>query len=92
MDEALLFHDQLVATKFFVPSSSHPLIPRPYLTSLLDEGLRCKLTLISAPAGFGTTTLLSSWLQSLPEQTPQAAHVAWVALDEDDNEPLLVWT
>lgn len=49
MDEPTLFHDQLLATKFFVPSPSHSLIPRPQLTTLLNEGLRRKLTLISAP-------------------------------------------
>lgn len=48
MDEARLFHDQLLVVKFFVPSSSHPLIARPRLTTLLEEGLRRKLTLISA--------------------------------------------
>lgn len=56
MDKAMLFHDQLLATKFFVPSSSHPLIARPHLTRLLNQSLRRKLTLISAPAGFGNDT------------------------------------
>jgi hypothetical protein len=64
MDEPVLFHDQLLATKFFVPSSSHPLIARPQLTTLLNQGLRRKLTLIAAPVGFGKTTLLSTWVQS----------------------------
>src|SRR2546421_10698050 len=91
MDEATLFHDQLLATKFFVPSSSHPLIPRPHLTTLLTQSLRRKLTLISAPAGFGKTTLLASWVQSLPQETPEAVQVAWVSLDEEDNEPVLFW-
>ena len=74
MNELMLFHDQLLATKFFVPSSSHSLIARPQLTILLNQGLRRKLTLIAAPAGFGKTTLLSTWVQSLP---PGAAQVAW---------------
>ena len=91
MDEAIQFQDQLLATKFFVPSSSHPFIARPHLTSLLTHRLRRKLTLISAPAGFGKTTLLSSWVQSLPQQNLEAVQVAWVSLDEDDNEPLLFW-
>ena len=60
MVEDTLFHDQLLATKFFVPSSSHPLIARPRLITLLNHSLRRKLTLISASAGFGKTTLLSS--------------------------------
>ena len=92
MDEARLFHDQLLVVKFFVPSSSHPLIARPRLTTLLEEGLRRKLTLISAPAGFGKTTLVSAWVQSLPQEFPEAPRVAWVTLDEGDNEPVLFWT
>ncbi len=92
MDEPLLFHDQLLATKFFVPTSSHRLIARPQLTTLLDQSLRRKLTLISAPAGFGKTTLLSTWVQSFPQEDPEAPHVAWVSLDEGDNEPVLFWT
>src|SRR2546421_1856155 len=92
MDEAMLFHDQLLATKFFVPSSSHPVIPRPQLSTLLNQGLRRKLTLISAPAGFGKTTLLSSWAQSFSQENPGAPRVAWVSLDESDNEPVLFWT
>src|SRR2546428_1786028 len=91
MDEAMLFQDQLLATKFFVPSASHSLIARPQLTRLLNQGLRRKLTLISAPAGFGKTTLLSSWVQSFPQENPEAAQVAWVSLDEGDNEPVLFW-
>ena len=74
MGDPVLFHDRLLATKFFVPASSHPLIPRPQLTTLLKESLRRKLTLISAPAGFGKTTLLSSWVQSFPQDSPEAPH------------------
>ncbi len=65
MEESALFHDQLLATKFFIPASSHGLVPRPRLHALLNESLQRKLTLLSAPAGFGKTTLLSDWLRSL---------------------------
>src|SRR6266700_6462396 len=82
MDEAMLFHDQLLATKFFVPSSSHPLIPRPQLTTLLNQGLRRKLTLISAPAGFGKTTLLSSWVQSLINTLASRSEQFLLVLDD----------
>ena len=92
MDEATLFHEQLLATKFFIPSPSHPLIPRPHLTSLLLQGLRRKLIFISAPAGFGKTTLLSAWAQSVPEENSEPPLIAWVSLDEGDNEPVLFWT
>src|SRR6266480_5992 len=88
MDESSLFHDQLLATKFFIPSSSHALIPRPRLIELLNMSLECPLTLVSAPAGFGKTTLLSTWVMSLPPEHPR---IAWVSLDEGDNEPVLFW-
>ena len=86
---SMLFQKQLLATKFYVPMASGPLISRPRLTTLLDECLKYPLTLVSAPAGFGKTTLLSVWGQSLA-----AKHVrlAWVSLDEEDNEPRLFWT
>src|SRR6266571_9246384 len=88
MDESPLFNDQLLATKFFIPSSSHTLIPRPRLIELLNMSLACPLTLISAPAGFGKTTLISTWVQSLPPERPP---IAWVSLDEGDNAPVLFW-
>ena len=88
MDESPLFHDQLLATKFFIPSSSHTLIARPRLIELLNISVERSLTLVSAPAGFGKTTLLSTWVQSLP---PEHLRIAWVSLDEGDNEPALFW-
>jgi LuxR family transcriptional regulator, maltose regulon positive regulatory protein len=92
MVDATLFHDQLLATKFFLPTSSHPLLPRPHLTSLLNAGRRRKLIFISAPAGFGKTTLVSAWVQSFSQHTSDAPHVAWVSLDESDNDPVQFWT
>jgi len=80
--------DQLLATKFFVPSSPHVLISRPRLSTLLDGGLQRPLTVVSAPAGFGKTTLLSAWVQTLPQE---ATRVAWVSLDEQDNDPVGFW-
>src|SRR5689334_9474636 len=88
MDESAALEDQLLATKFFIPASSHALIMRPRLLTLLTRSFEYPLTLISAPAGFGKTTLLSNWVQSLP---PERARVAWVSLDEGDNEPVLFW-
>ena len=88
MSEAILFRDQLLTTKFFIPSPPHALIPRPRLTAQLSASLQHKLTLISAPPGYGKTTLLSAWVQSLPSGNP---HVAWVSLDEGDNDPLRFW-
>ena len=79
----------LVTTKFFVPAASHTLIPRPRLTTLLEESLKYPLTLVSAPAGFGKTTLLAVWGQSFPTSNHR---LCWVSLDEGDNEPRLFWT
>jgi LuxR family transcriptional regulator, maltose regulon positive regulatory protein len=79
------WQDQFLATKFFVPVAPHVLIARPRLFSLLDEGRQCPLTLVSAPAGFGKTTLVSAWVQTLPARD---IHVAWVSLDEADNDPV----
>jgi LuxR family maltose regulon positive regulatory protein len=85
----MLIQSQLLATKFYIPVAPGTLISRPRLTALLDESLKRPLTLVSAPAGFGKTTLLSAWVQSLKARTPL---VAWVSLDEEDNDPLSFWT
>ncbi len=89
MNPFLSLENQLLTTKFYVPVSLGPLLSRPRLTSLLNESRKYPLTLVSAAAGFGKTTLLSTWSQSLPANHPR---VAWVSLDEEDNEPRLFWT
>ena len=81
--------NRLLATKFFVPASPQALISRQRLYALLDESLHATVTLLSAPAGFGKTTLLSQWLQARPAAD---APVAWVSLDEGDNDPARFWT
>jgi len=58
-------------------------VPRPRLIERLNAGLHCKLTLISAPAGFGKTTLLSEWIHS----GVSSREYGWLSLDEDDNDP-----
>jgi LuxR family maltose regulon positive regulatory protein len=80
---------QLLVTKFYVPVALGSLISRPRLTTLLAKSLKHPFTLVSAPAGFGKTTLLSTWIQSLPARHPR---VAWVSLDEEDNDPRLFWS
>ena len=74
----------LLMTKLYVPPPWPNLVERPRLIKRLDEGLRLghRLTLICAPAGFGKTTLVSNWLQQIKSRTP----VAWLSLDESDNE------
>jgi len=72
----------LLMTKFHIPPPRPGLVARPRLLARLDEGLRPdhKLTLVSAPAGFGKTTLLSAWLRGID------AAVGWLSLDENDND------
>ncbi|HEY4389279.1 MAG TPA: AAA family ATPase, partial [Ktedonobacteraceae bacterium] len=89
METETLYRNQLLATKFFVPSSPNIVIARPRLFQLLQTGLAYRLLLLSAPAGFGKSTLLSAWVHSLPEGKP---HVAWVSLDTEDNDPLRFWS
>jgi LuxR family maltose regulon positive regulatory protein len=88
MNPSIALENQLLATKFYIPVALGHLISRPRLTSLLGKSLKCPFTLVSAPAGFGKTTLLSTWSQSLPASSPR---VAWVSLDEEDNDPRLFW-
>ena len=71
----------ILATKLYVPPPRPEAVPRPRLVERLDEGLRRKLTLLSAPAGFGKTTLISEWV--VGRQRP----AAWLSLDERDNDP-----
>jgi LuxR family maltose regulon positive regulatory protein len=89
MGSLMLIQSQLLATKFYAPTSPGTLILRPHLSALLNESLKYPLTLISAPAGFGKTTLVSTWAQSLPATQAQ---VAWLSLDEEENDPQLFWT
>jgi LuxR family transcriptional regulator, maltose regulon positive regulatory protein len=77
--------DSLVSTKLR-PSQARPkLVARPRLTAKLEREAGRKLTLISAPAGFGKTTLLVEWLKGREEGNQS---VAWVSLDEGDNDPV----
>ena len=78
-------HMALLVTKQYPPLSTHDLVPRPHLLQKLHGGTKRKLSLISAPAGFGKTTLLKEWVQST------ALPVAWLSLDEHDNDPTLFW-
>jgi len=54
----------VLVTKLFIPAARLELVSRPHLIKQLNRGLHRKLTLISAPAGFGKTTLVTDWLQS----------------------------
>ncbi len=76
----------LLTTKLYIPPVRPDHLPRPRLIERLDEGLDRKLTLVSAPAGFGKTTLLSEWARQ------SAFPVAWVSLDAGDNDVARFWS
>ncbi len=85
----------LLKTKLYIPPVRPNLVSRPRLIEQLNTGLQRKLTLISAPAGFGKTTLLSEWAsqrvgESANQRIGESARgrlVAWLSLDEGDNDP-----
>ncbi|MEP7137510.1 MAG: LuxR C-terminal-related transcriptional regulator [Chloroflexota bacterium] len=73
----------ILATKLYIPPLPPKVVSRPRLIKQLTEGLLMgrKLTLISAPAGFGKSTLISEWIVNSGQP------VAWLSLDENDNDP-----
>ncbi len=79
----------LLDTKLYVPRLRRGLVARPRLSERLDGGAESKLTLISAPAGFGKTTLLAEWLAAIPAG---ARSTGWLSLDPGDNQPATFWT
>ena len=78
----------ILASKLYIPSLRNGVVPRARLIERMNEGLAKgrKLTLISAPAGFGKTTLASEWIASFARQNEP--HVAWLSLDEGDSDPV----
>ena len=86
----------LLETKFYPPRSPRDLVPRPRLRDSLVRGTASKLILVSAPAGFGKSTLLAQWLDDWLDAEPAAdateRAAAWLSLDRDDNDPASFWT
>ena len=82
----------LLETKLYVPRSRRGLVPRPRLSERLDRGTASKLMLVSAPAGFGKTTLLTEWLAAGPAAPADQRLAAWLSLDRADNDPASFWT
>jgi LuxR family transcriptional regulator, maltose regulon positive regulatory protein len=83
----------LLMTKLYIPSPGKYLVGRVRLIEKLNICLAsdCRLILISAPAGFGKTTLVSAWLAAVKLAAPDR-RAAWVSIDERDNDPVIFWT
>ncbi len=77
----------LLATKIAIPPTPPRLVPRTRLAERLREGLGYDFVLVSAPAGFGKTTLVSEWAR----QDQSTAQTSWVSLDEGDTDPTRFW-
>jgi LuxR family maltose regulon positive regulatory protein len=81
--------DVLLQTKLYRPTRSlaqrPSLIPRTHLSHKLQSGLPGKLTLVSAPAGFGKTTMVVTWLDELADDQTR---IGWLSLDDKDNDPV----
>jgi len=79
----------LVETKLYLPRLRRSVVARPRLSGRLSRGSEATLTLISAPAGFGKTTLLTAWLSAAATENRS---VAWLSLEESDRQPTTFWT
>jgi len=88
----------LLATKLYVPPQRHNQVPRPRLIQQLGVALQLgrRLILVSAPAGFGKTTLLADWTSGIRlvsgDSNEIENRILWLSLDEEDNSPLRFWT
>lgn len=101
----LCVEEIILQTKLHMPPLRSSLVARPHLVEKLNAGLAGKLTLVSAPAGYGKTTLIAAWgerilaaaanprLPGKPIQAPVVqANLGWLSLDEDDNDPVRFFT
>jgi LuxR family maltose regulon positive regulatory protein len=75
----------LLRTKIYLPPVRPQAVSRPRLVERLSVKSACKLALVSAPAGFGKTTLVREWIQQVGRPA------AWLSLDRDDNDPIRFW-
>lgn len=87
---SLVAEPPLLLSKLSPPRLHASLLDRPRLFALLDAGRACPLTLLSAPAGFGKTTLICQWMETR-RVSPDFPPVAWVSLETVDNDPVRFW-
>ena len=80
--------DQLLTTKFLTSQTHRAYVARPRLYDRLDAGMESRLTVVSAPAGFGKTALLSTWRAS---RVQEGWPVGWLSLDESDGDARQFW-
>jgi LuxR family maltose regulon positive regulatory protein len=85
-DPSSLPEPDLLVTRFTVPPVRSALLQRSHLLEIIEQCRTVPLTLLSAGAGFGKTTLLSTWASQ------STGPVAWLSLDEQDNDPIRFWT
>jgi LuxR family maltose regulon positive regulatory protein len=78
----------ILGTKLYVPPPRPNAVPRPSVIERLDEGLQSRLILVSAPAGFGKTTIVSEWVAGCDRREPEV-RPAWLSLDEGDSDSAL---
>jgi LuxR family transcriptional regulator, maltose regulon positive regulatory protein len=78
----------ILKTKLLIPPTSSECVPRARLVDRLDQWRKRKLTLVSAPAGFGKTTLIASWLHTLTHQPQDQPRTAWLSLEKEDNDSI----
>jgi DNA-binding SARP family transcriptional activator len=82
-------NEPLLKQKLFIPHLRAGLVSRPHLIEKLERGMECALTLISAPAGYGKTTLLSEWVNAGGKASIASLRaVCWLSLDAGDNDPI----
>jgi LuxR family transcriptional regulator, maltose regulon positive regulatory protein len=81
--------DDLLATKLEIPLVSSCIVPRRRLTDVLKTGMERRLTTLTAPTGYGKTTLLAEWLSGI---LLHDWRVVWVTVDSFDNEPFRLWS
>ncbi len=77
--------ERLIETKYSRPRANEHIISRPHLYKKLDNSLKRKLTLVTAPSGYGKTTAVLEWLQKFGVES------AWLSVDSNDNNPWRFW-